>query len=97
MAKKVKQTSQKSIRKTLLSQIEGKLSETLKDFPKKLSEKKYKKKIHKAGKILAGSIAIKPVKVEVKEEKRSKKSVKTKLKKKADPVQKTESASGSIV
>ena len=40
MAKKIKQTSQKSLKKTLLSQIEGKLTESLKDYPKKISEKK---------------------------------------------------------
>ena len=67
MAKKnkteIKQGSQKSLRKNLLDQIEGKLTETLMDFPKKISEKKYRKTIRKAGKLLTHSIAIKPVKV----------------------------------
>ena len=75
MAKKIKQTAQKSFKKTLLTQIEGKLVESLKEFPKKLSEKKYRKKIHKAGKILTNSLALKPVKV-------SSKSVVKKTKKK---------------
>jgi hypothetical protein len=59
---KSKKTSKKSLKKTLLKQVEGKLIESLIDFPKKSKENKYKKKIHKAGKILAGSIAIKPIK-----------------------------------
>jgi hypothetical protein len=62
MAKKIKSTSQKSLKKTLLSQIEGKLTKSLKEFPKKISEKKYRKTIHKAGKLLTNSIALKPVK-----------------------------------
>jgi hypothetical protein len=62
MAKKVKSTSQKSLKKTLLRQIEGKLTESLLDFPKKGSDKKYRKTIHKAGKLLTNSIALKPVK-----------------------------------
>jgi hypothetical protein len=59
---KSKKTSKKSLKKTVLKQVEGKIIESLKDFPKKIKEKKYKKRIHQAGKILAGSIAIKPVK-----------------------------------
>jgi hypothetical protein len=59
---KSKKTSKKSLKKTILKQVEGKLVESLKDFPKKIKEKKYIRKIHKAGKILAGSIAVKPVK-----------------------------------
>jgi hypothetical protein len=80
MAKKIKQEikqgSQKSLRKTLLDQIEGKLNESLKDFPRKISEKKFRKTIHKAGKLLTHSFAIKPVKVESKSD--SKKSKKKK-------------------
>ncbi len=59
---KTKKTNKKSLKKTLLKEVEGKLIESLKDFPKKIKEKKYKKRIHKAGKILSGSIAIKPIK-----------------------------------
>jgi hypothetical protein len=70
MAKKVKSTSQKSLKKTLLKQIEVKLTESLIDFPKKISEKKYKKTIHKAGKLLTDSIALKPVKATSKNDKK---------------------------
>jgi len=59
---KTKKTNKKSLRKTLLKDVEGKLIESLKDYPKKIKEKKYKKRIHKAGKILTGSIALKPIK-----------------------------------
>ena len=84
MAKKikqeVKQSSQKSLRKTLLDQIEGKLNETLKDFPRKISEKKFRKTIHKAGKLLTHSIALKPVKVvsqsDIKKSKKKKPEIK---------------------
>jgi hypothetical protein len=61
MAKKKKKV-QKSLKKNLLKQVEGKLVESLVDFPKKFSEKKYKRTIHKAGKILTKSIAVKPIK-----------------------------------
>ena len=42
MAKKIKQTSLKSLKKSLLLKIEDKLSESLTEFPKKINEKKYK-------------------------------------------------------
>jgi hypothetical protein len=61
MAKNKKKV-QKSLKKNLLKQVEGKLVESLEDFPKKFSEKKYKRTIHKAGKILTKSIAVKPIK-----------------------------------
>ncbi len=61
MAKKMKQTSLKSLKKSLLLKIEGKLSESLTEFPKKINEKKYKRVIHKAGKILTKSLVINPV------------------------------------
>ncbi len=61
MAKKKKKV-QKSLKKNLLKQVEGKLVESLVDFPKKFGEKKYKRTIHKAGKILTKSIAVKPIK-----------------------------------
>ena len=81
MAKKIKQTSQKSLKKVLLGQIESKLTESLMDFPKKISEKKYRKTIRKAGKILTNSIALKPVKAasksELKKSKEKKAEVKT--------------------
>ena len=81
MAKKIKQNSQKSLKKTLLIQIESKLTETLMEFPKKTSEKKYRKTIHKAGKMLTNSIALKPVKAdsktEIKKSKENKSEAKT--------------------
>lgn len=61
MAKKIKQTSQKSIKKNLLDQVENRLTESLMDFPKKISDKKFRKTIHKAGKIITNSLATKPV------------------------------------
>lgn len=73
---KSKKSSKKSLKKTLLKQVEGKLIESLKDFPKKIKEKKYKKKIHKAGKILSGSIAIKPVKSVLKSDQKKSKEIK---------------------
>lgn len=81
MAKKINQTSQKSLKKNLLTQIESRLTESLTDFPKKISEKKYRKTIHKAGKILTNSIALKPVKAasktEIKKSKEKKPESKT--------------------
>jgi len=62
MAKKIKQTSLKSLKKSLLLKIEDKLSESLTEFPKKINEKKYKRVIRKAGKILTKSLVINPVK-----------------------------------
>ena len=53
MAKKSKQPSQKSVKKTLLVEIENKLTESLKGYYKKISDKKFEKEIRKAGKILS--------------------------------------------
>ncbi len=53
MAKKSKQPSQKSVKKTLLIEIENKLTESLKGYYKKISDKKFEKEIRKAGKILS--------------------------------------------
>jgi hypothetical protein len=82
MAKKIKQDSLKSQKKSLLLKIEGKLSESLIEFPKKLNEKKYKRIIHKAGKILTKSLVINPVKAsdtksEQKKSKKKKPEIKT--------------------
>lgn len=76
MAKKKKKV-QKSLKKTLLKQVEVKLAESLVDFPKKFSEKKYKRTIHKAGKILTKSIAVKPMKSVSKTEAKKSKEKKT--------------------
>jgi len=85
MAKKIKNTTQKSVKKELLGKIENKLIESLMDFPKKISEKKYRKTIHKAGKILTNTIALKPVKTT------SKKDLKKSIEK--NPEHKTEAVS----
>lgn len=53
MAKKSKQPSQKDVRKTLLKEVENKLTDTLKGYFKKISDKKFEKEIRKAGKILS--------------------------------------------
>ena len=73
MAKKTKAISGK---KALISQIESKLTESLTDFPKKYSDKKYKKILHKAGKLISHSIATEPK--ETKAKKRAKKSTEKK-------------------
>ena len=93
MAKKIKQTSQKSLKKTLLRQIEGKLTESLKDYPKKISEKKYKKTIRKAGKILTNLVALHPVKATSKNDKKKPDKKKTEAKPEAKAEVKTEAVS----
>jgi hypothetical protein len=82
MAKKMKQSSLKSLKKSLLLKIEGKLSESLTEFPKKINEKKYKRVIRKAGKLLTKSLVINPVKAtdnkaEQKKPKKKKQEIKT--------------------
>jgi hypothetical protein len=57
MAKKNKQHSQKSLKKTLIKEIESKLGEVVKDYHKKISEKKFGKELRKVGKILSRSLA----------------------------------------
>ena len=77
MAKKTKQPATKSIKKALLKEIEIKLADTVKGYHKKVSEKKFEKKLHKAGKILSGSLAKEQITVvhkeKVKEKKKDKK------------------------
>jgi hypothetical protein len=75
MAKKMKHNSLKSLKKSLLLKIEGKLSDSLTEFPKKINDKKYKRVIHKAGKLLTKSLVINPVKAtdDKKEQKKTKK------------------------
>ena len=84
MAKKMKQSSLKSLKKSLLLKIEDKLSESLTEFPKKINEKKYKRVIHKAGNILKKSLVINPVKatddkVKQKKTKKNKPEIKTEI------------------
>lgn len=54
MAKKTKQHSGKSAKKTLLKEIEIKLTDTIKGYHKTISDKKFEKELRKAGKILSG-------------------------------------------
>jgi hypothetical protein len=86
MAKKIKQNSLKSLKKSLLQKIEGKISESLTEFPKKINEKKYKRVIRKAGKILTKSLVINPVKA-TDNKKQPKKSRKQKPEIKTENVQ----------
>ena len=67
MAKKSKKPSQKSVKKTLLGEIENKLAETLKGYYKKISDKKFEKEIRKAGKILSKHLAMEQITVVHKE------------------------------
>jgi hypothetical protein len=67
MAKKKKQQGKKAQKKTLLKEIEIRLTETFKDFHNKTSAKKLDKQIHKAGKILVKSITRKQITVVHKE------------------------------
>ncbi len=53
MAQKTKKPSQKSVKKTILKEIEIKLAETLKGYFKNVSDKKFEKELRKAGKILS--------------------------------------------
>ena len=63
MAKKVKQHKQKSLKKTMLKEIEGKLAETLKEYHKKVSEKKFSKTLRKAGRILSQTLAVEHISI----------------------------------
>ena len=69
MAKKEKKISDKSVKKTLLKEIEVKLSESVQSFHKKISDKKFQKQIHKAGKILSKSLTRDKITVVHKEKK----------------------------
>ncbi len=50
------------------------------DFPKKISEKKFKKTVRKAGKILTNSLATKPVSTSAKTDMKKSKKKKTEAK-----------------
>ena len=56
MRKNNKDQSPKISKKSLLREIESKIAETVKGFQKKTSEKKLKKQIRRAGKLLAKSL-----------------------------------------
>ena len=74
MAKKVKEHTQKSLKKTMLKEIQGKLAESLKEYHKKISEKKFKKKLRKAGKILTNSLATDSITIVSKKQAKPKKA-----------------------
>jgi hypothetical protein len=76
MAKKTKQQSQKSAKKTLINEIENKLADTIKEYHKKISDKKFEKQIHKAGKILSKSLTKKQITVVHKEKNKAPKKEK---------------------
>lgn len=56
MSKKKNQQGKKSLKKSLVKEIENKLSETVKGYHRITSSKKLEKQIHKAGKLLAKSL-----------------------------------------
>jgi hypothetical protein len=76
MAKKNKQHSQKSIKKTLVKEIENKLADVVKDYHKKISDKKFTKEIRKVGKILSRSLAKEHITVVHKEKEKTPKKEK---------------------
>lgn len=76
MAKKNKQHSLKSVKKTLLKEIESKLTETVKGYHKKISNKKFDKQIHKAGKLLSKSLTKEQITVVHKEKTKAPKKYK---------------------
>jgi hypothetical protein len=76
MAKKTKQHTQKSLKKTLLKEIEIKLADTVKGYHRKTSTKKLERQIRKAGKILAKSLAKEQITVAHKEKPRESKKEK---------------------
>ena len=63
MAKKEKAIKTKSPKKLLILEIESRISDTLKEFPKRSKGKRFHKKIQKASRILVKTLAISPVKV----------------------------------
>ena len=80
MARKEKKNAAGSVKKNLLQEIEQKLSESVQAFHKTISEKKFRKKIHKAGKLLSKSLTRDQITVVHKE----KKSPVAKVKKTSD-------------
>jgi hypothetical protein len=78
MAKKTKQVSQKSAKKTLLKEIENKLADTIKGYHRTISEKKFEKEIRKAGKILSKSLTKEQITIVHKEKSKAPKKDKDK-------------------
>ena len=71
MGKEKKPNKKKKLKKSLLKEIENKLSETIKGYSRKISAKKLDKQIHKAGKILVKSLTPEQIKVVHKEKNKS--------------------------
>ncbi|HEY1872235.1 MAG TPA: hypothetical protein VGG71_14330 [Chitinophagaceae bacterium] len=71
MTKDSNHHKKKNLKKTLLKEIEIKITETIRDFDRKISAKKLDKQIHKAGKILVKSLTARQIKVVHKEKNRS--------------------------
>ncbi len=82
MAKKTKALSPKETKKTLLKEIEIKLTETLKGYYKKISDKKFEKEIRKAGKILSKHLTKDQITVVHKEKDNTPKKTKVSVKEK---------------
>jgi hypothetical protein len=62
MSSKLKHKKVKALKQSLLIKVEATLSESLIGFPKKSKEKKFKKIIHKASKMIARTFEVAPVK-----------------------------------
>ena len=75
MAKKNKQTPKASGKKILLKEIEHKLAELTKDYHKRISDKKFAKKVRKAGRILSKSLTKETITVAHKKKEKTAKSV----------------------
>jgi hypothetical protein len=71
MGKDSKQQKKQNRKKNLLIEIEGKISEVIKDYKRKTSAKKLDKQIHKAGKILIKSLTARHITVVHKEKNKS--------------------------
>ncbi|HEY4967132.1 MAG TPA: hypothetical protein VII28_12070 [Puia sp.] len=61
MKKEKKPKGKKSLKKSLLKEIENKISETVKSYNRKISAKKLDKQIRKAGKILVKSLTLEQI------------------------------------
>ena len=66
MAKKTKKLPKKSAKQTLVADLAARISDFLKELPKRTSKKKYEKKIRMASKSLVSVISFKPAKAEPK-------------------------------
>ena len=76
MPKEKKPSEKKGLKKSLLKEIEKKISESVKGYNRKISAKKLDRQIHKAGKILVRSLSAEQIKVVHKEKNKSPKKEK---------------------